>query len=299
MSQKITILDLLEAGVHFGHQVKRWNPKMKDNVYGVKNGISIIDLTKTMVQLSEACNFLQSTVYNGGEILFVGTKRQAQEIVKQAAENAGMHFVTERWLGGLLTNSQTIRKSINKMRSIDREIENAEGKLSKKEISTLSKKTEKLHKNLDGISKMKRLPAALVVIDICNEDIAIKEAKKLNIPIVGIVDTNGNPELANYPIAGNDDAIRSIKILTTVISDSIGVAAELYKQKSAEEKAEKAKKRADEEEERAKNRKEKDVKKAPVKRKAPAKKAAPKKIDEASEVKIEEPVNVEATISAE
>ena len=246
MSQKITVQDLLEAGVHFGHQVKRWNPKMKEYVYGVRNGIYIIDITKTMQQMVDACNYLQTVVYNGGDIIFVGTKRQAQEIIKEAAINCGMYYVSDRWLGGILTNNSTIRKSISKMRAMDKEIEEGSSKMSKKELSSLARKSEKIHRNLDGISEMKKLPAAIVVVDVCNEDIAVKEAKKLNIPVVGIVDTNGNPETVDYPIAGNDDAIRSIRLLVSVISDSVKIAAELYQKKTAEEKAEKAKKKAEE-----------------------------------------------------
>lgn len=246
MSQKITVQDLLEAGVHFGHQVKRWNPKMKEYVYGVRNGIYIIDITKTMQQLADACNYLQTVVHNGGDIIFVGTKRQAQEIIKEAAANCGMYYVSDRWLGGILTNNSTIRKSISKMRAIDKEIEEGCSKMKKKELSSLARKSEKIHRNLDGISEMKNLPAAIVVVDVCNEDIAVKEARKLNIPVVGIVDTNGNPETVDYPIAGNDDAIRSIRLLVSIISDSVKIAAELYQKKSAEEKAEKAKKKAEE-----------------------------------------------------
>ena len=257
MSQKITIQDLMESGVHFGHQVKRWNPKMKNYVYGTRNGISIIDLTKTMRNLAEACNFLQTTVYNGGNILFVGTKRQAQEIVKQAAESSGMYYVSERWLGGTLTNNSTIRKSINRMYTIDKKMEDEGSKMTKKELASLNRKSNKLHRNLDGISSMKRLPAAIVIVDICNEEIAMKEARKLNIPIIAIVDTNGNPDNAEYPIPGNDDAIRSIRIMTSVLSDSITVAAELYRAKAAEEKAERAKKKAAEDAEKAKKREEK------------------------------------------
>ena len=190
MSGKVTIQDLMECGVHFGHQVKRWNPKMKGYVYGVRNGISIIDLTKTMHQLSDACNFLQGLVYKGGNILFVGTKRQAQEIVKHAAEKTGMYYISERWLGGTLTNNATIRKSISRMRSIDRIIEKGSSSMTKKELASLSRKGEKLHRNLDGISEMRKLPAALVIVDTCNESIAVKEAIKLKIPIVAVIDTN-------------------------------------------------------------------------------------------------------------
>lgn len=284
MSQKITVQDLLEAGVHFGHQVKRWNPKMKEYVYGIRNGIYIIDITKTMQQLADACNYLQTVVYDGGDIIFVGTKRQAQEIIKEAAVNCGMYYVSDRWLGGILTNNSTIRKSISKMRAIDKEIEEGSSKMSKKELSSLSRKSEKIHRNLDGISDMRKLPAAIVVVDVCNEDIAVKEAKKLNIPVVGIVDTNGNPDTVDYPIAGNDDAIRSIRLLVSVISDSVKIAAELYQKKAAEEKAEKAKKKAEEaleeSDKKAKEEKKQSRSTVPDKKKSTAKKLAPKEVAE-------------------
>lgn len=301
MTQKITVQDLLEAGVHFGHQLKRWNPKMKDYVYGVRNGIHIIDITKTMYQLADAARFLQSIAMNGGDILFVGTKRQAQEIVRQAAQNAGMYHISERWLGGILTNNSTIRKSINRMNSIQKEIEDTNSRLNKKEISSLSRKLEKLHKNLDGISEMKKLPAAIVVVDICNEDIAVKEAKKLNIPIVGIVDTNGNPENVEFAIPGNDDAIRSIRILVSVLSDAVAAAADIYRKKAAEEKIEKAKKKAEEDAEKEKIREEKrsqprapktessEPKRRPAVRKPAAKKSSEEtQTAQESEVKKEE-----------
>lgn len=213
---KISINDLLEAGCHFGHQTRRWNPKMKDYVYGAKNGISIIDLTKTMYQIAAACNFLQRTVANGGEILFVGTKRQLREIVKELADTTGMYCVSERWLGGTLTNNVTIRKSITKMAEIDGTLNSDAAKsMKKKEIAGLSRRAEKLHRDLDGIAGMKRLPAALVVIDVYNEINAVREANKLNIPIVAIVDTNGDPSLVDYPVAANDDAVKSVQIITT------------------------------------------------------------------------------------
>ena len=305
MSEKVTVQDLLEAGVHFGHQVKRWNPKMKEFVFGVRNGIHIIDLTKTMQNLADSCNFLQHLVCDGGDIIFVGTKRQAQEIVKEAATNCEMYHISERWLGGLLTNNHTIRKSITKMRSIERDIESNSSNMSKKELSSLSKKLEKLHRNLDGISELRKLPAALVVVDINNEDIAVKEAKKMKIPVIGIVDTNGNPDTVDYPIPANDDAIRSIRILVSVISDSVKVASDLYKKKLAEEKEERAKKRAEEAKERENEKagkesteKRTEEKKIPVKKKVVASRTITKKDDGKSDEvksndKIEENVKVE------
>ena len=235
---KITIKDLMEAGVHFGHQTKRWNPKMKDYVFGAKNGIYIIDLTKTMRQIAEASNFLQKRVMDGGEVLFVGTKRQSQEVVKEAAEKTGMFHVTERWLGGTLTNNATIQKSVARMLEADKIIANPEAStMKKKEISSLSRENGKLHKNLDGIVKMKKLPAVLVVVDICKEEIAVREARKLKIPVVAIVDTNADIDAVDYPIVANDDAVRSIKIIIDVLVESINYALEIYNKFAAEKQA--------------------------------------------------------------
>ena len=238
---KIKITDLLEAGCHFGHQTRRWNPKMKPYVYGAKNGISIIDLGKTMYQIADACNFLQSVVVKGGDILFVGTKRQARDIIKELAERTGMYSVSERWLGGTLTNNVTIRKSISKMQEIDEKINSeAAAGMKKKELSLLQREAEKLHRNLDGICDMKRLPAALVIVDVCHEANAVREANKLNIPIVALVDTKGDPTQIDYPVAANDDAVKSIQIITNLFADAILVAKEVYQKRVVEEKAAKA-----------------------------------------------------------
>ena len=248
---KITINDLLEAGCHFGHQTKRWNPRMKHFVYGARNGISIIDLTITMRQIAAACNFLQKVVGQGGDILFVGTKRQAQQITKDLAERTNMYSVSERWMGGTLTNNVTIRKSIQKMYDLDKVFESDEVKtLKKKELSIMTRECSRLHRDLDGIAQMKRLPAAMVIIDVCNDDIAVSEANKLNIPIIGICDTNANPDLIDYPVAANDDAVKSIKIITDLFADAILVAKEVYQKRVVEEKA--AKDAAKEAEEAAK-----------------------------------------------
>ena len=232
----ITVKDLLEAGCHFGHQTKRWNPKMKEYVYGAKNGISIIDITKTIHQVADACNFLQGAVAKGANILFVGTKRQAQQIVKEASEATDMNYVTERWMGGLLTNNATIRKSVKKMYEIDAVVADENTSLKKKEVALLSRQSEKLHKDLDGIASMKKLPDVLVIVDVCHDDIAVKEARKLNIPIVAIVDTNGNPDLIDYPVAANDDAVKSIKVIMDTFVETIKDAAEIWGKKAAEEK---------------------------------------------------------------
>ena len=284
---KISINDLLEAGCHFGHQTRRWNPKMKEYVYGAKNGISIIDLTKTMYQIAEACNFLQRVVANGGDILFVGTKRQIREIIKNLAEETGMFHVSERWLGGTLTNNVTIRKSISKMGEIDKTLESDSAKgMKKKEIAVLARRAEKLHRDLDGIVGMKRLPAALVVVDVCNELNAVREANKRNIPIVAIVDTNGDPSLVDYPVAANDDAVKSVQIITSLFAEAVKIAKEIHQKKVAEEReaAEAAKKLAQEkadDEEKA----EKEVK---PRRRAPRREEAKPEVKaEAAEAKAE------------
>lgn len=234
----ITVQDLLEAGCHFGHQTKRWNPKMKEYVFGAKNGISIIDLTKTIRQVGEACNFLQRKVMNGSKILFVGTKRQAQQIVKESAEATGMFYMAERWMGGTLTNIETIKKSIRKMREIDGIVngENNSG-LKKKEIAIMQRNGAKLHKDLDGIADMKNLPDVVIVIDVCHDENAVKEANKLHIPVVAIVDTNSDPEPIDYPVAANDDAVKSIKVIMDTFVEAIKDASELYGAKVAEQRA--------------------------------------------------------------
>ena len=287
----ITVKDLLEAGCHFGHQTKRWNPKMKEYVYASKSGISIIDITKTIHQIGDACNFLQRLVMGGGEILFVGTKRQAQQIVKESAEAAGMSYVSERWMGGILTNNVTIRKSIKKMQEIDAILANeAESGLKKKELVILARQAEKLHRDLDGIVNMKRLPDALVVIDVCHNQNAVKEAKKLNISVVAIVDTNGDPEPIDYPIAANDDAVKSIKVIFDTFNEAIKDALELYQKSAAEKKAteEAAKAEKGDDEKAARKPARKPAARRPRKTadgelaekmgdEAPAKKAAPRK----------------------
>ena len=280
----ITVKDLLEAGCHFGHQTKRWNPKMKEYVYGSKNGISIIDITKTIHQIGDACNFLQGLVMRGGEILFVGTKRQAQQIVKDAAEAAGMSYVSERWMGGILTNNVTIRKSIKKMQEIDAILANdAESGLKKKELVTLARQAEKLHRDLDGITNMKRLPDALVVIDVCHNQNAVKEAKKLNIPVVAIVDTNGDPEPIDFPIAANDDAVKSIKVIFDTFNEAIKDALELYQKSAAENKAKAEAAKA-----------EKGDEEAPAKRRAPAKRPAAKRPRKTADGELAEKMGEEA-----
>ncbi|MCP4101551.1 MAG: 30S ribosomal protein S2 [Lentisphaerae bacterium] len=277
---KITIKDLLEAGCHFGHQTKRWNPQMKEYVYGAKNGISIIDLTKTMHQISDACNFLQHIVMQGGDVLFVGTKRQAQQITKELAEKTDMYYVSERWLGGTLTNNVTIRQSINKMYEIDKVLQSDKmNSLKKKEQSALTRRSTKLHRDLDGISSMRKVPAVMVIIDVCNDNIAVREAMKLRIPTVAIVDTNGDPSNIGFPIAANDDAVKSIKVITDVLADAILVAKEVYQKRVIEEKAAREAEKAEKAARAAEAKAEKAAKAAEAraeKKAAPKKAAAPK-----------------------
>ena len=214
--------ELLEAGVHFGHQTKRWNPKMKPFIFEKRNAIYIIDLGATVRQLDGATKFLGDVAAKNGKVLFVGCKKQAQEAVKEAAQACGQFYVNQRWLGGTLTNLQTIRKSIARLKYIE-EIEKNPvfSKMGKKELSALGREGEKLKRNLEGIRSMEKLPDVMIVIDTTREAIAVAEAKRLKIPIVAIVDTNANPELIDYPIAGNDDAIRAIRIILQKIVDSI------------------------------------------------------------------------------
>ena len=239
MADSTLLKNLLEAGVHFGHETKRWNPKMKKYIFGEKNGIYIIDLEKTKAAIMKACAFLKTVVSNGGYVLLIGTKKQAQDIIKEEASRCDMFYVNQRWLGGMLTNFQTIKKSIKRLEEIERIKEDGTlSKLSKKEGSKLNKEMFKLNKNLEGIRGMDKLPKALFIIDAKKEDIAVKEARVLKIPIVALIDTNSDPDLITYPIPGNDDAIRSIKLVTSVIADSIleaGDALAASKAKAEEE----------------------------------------------------------------
>ncbi|MEE8360457.1 MAG: 30S ribosomal protein S2 [Candidatus Omnitrophota bacterium] len=220
--KKTLIKSLLEAGVHFGHQKRRWNPKMKPYIFGEKNNTYIIDLQQTVEALIVACRFLNKVAQEGGYILFVGTKKQAQDILKGEAQRCGMFYVDQRWLGGMLTNFQTIRKSINRLEAL--EIMREDGtfaKLAKKEVSKLTKEMNKLKKNLDGVRKMDRLPKALFVIDAKKEDIAIHEANVLSIPVVALADTNSDPDVIDYVVPGNDDAIKSIKLIAALAADAV------------------------------------------------------------------------------
>ena len=221
MAVSITMKELLEAGVHFGHQTKRWNPKMKQYIFGKRNGIYIIDLQKTLKLFKEASQFIADLAGQGKRILFVGTKRQAQDAILEEANRCGMFYVNNRWLGGTLTNFQTVRKSIERLKEIEAILNDTEKEMSKKERAQLDHEREKLQKNLIGIREMDGLPDALFVIDPKKEYIAVKEAKKLKIPVVAIVDTNCDPEDIDYVIPGNDDAIRAIRLFTQKIADAV------------------------------------------------------------------------------
>ncbi len=221
-SYEETMTELLEAGVHFGHQTKRWNPKMKPFIFEKRNAIYIINLEDTVRQLQQATQFLGDLTARGGKVLFVGTKKQAQEAVREAALACGQFYVNQRWLGGTLTNLSTIRKSIGRLKYIEEIKKSPEySKMGKQELAAIGREGEKLRKNLEGIRKMEKLPDALLVIDTNREEIAVTEARRLGIPVVAIVDTNANPELIDYPIAGNDDAIRAIRIILQKLVDAI------------------------------------------------------------------------------
>jgi small subunit ribosomal protein S2 len=214
--------DLLEAGVHFGHQTKRWNPKMKQYIFGERNGIYILDLGKTVKLFREAEDFVTSLATAGRTVLFVGTKRQAKDVVAEEALRCGMYFVNERWLGGLLTNFATIQRSLGRLR--DLEAMSTDGRyetLSKKEIARAEKERRKLQKNLDGIRGMSRLPDAVFIVDTKKEQIAVDEARKLKIPVIGVVDTNCDPDEVDFVVPGNDDALRSIRLFASRIADAV------------------------------------------------------------------------------
>ncbi|MGB9903591.1 MAG: 30S ribosomal protein S2 [Desulfotomaculales bacterium] len=218
----ISMKQLLEAGVHFGHQTRRWNPKMAPYIFTDRNGIYIIDLQKTVKKIEEAYNFVKELSAAGGTVLFVGTKKQAQEAIREEATRAGMFYVNQRWLGGMLTNFKTIRHRIERLLELEKmEAEGAFEALPKKEVAVLLREKEKLEKSVGGIKGMKKLPDALFVVDPRRERIAVAEARKLRIPIVAVVDTNCDPEEIDYVIPGNDDAIRAVRLLTSKIADAV------------------------------------------------------------------------------
>jgi small subunit ribosomal protein S2 len=216
------IKQLLEAGVHFGHKTSRWNPKMKKFIFGERSGIYIIDLEKTEECLNKTRDFLLEIGSKGDSILFVGTKKQAQEVIKQEALRSGMYYVTERWPGGMLTNFATIKKSINRLKEIENmKVDGTYEKLTKKEVAMREKELAKLMKNFQGIVVMERMPKAVFIVDTKKEETAVNEARRLNIPVIGLIDTNSNPDLVDYPIPGNDDATKAIRVVAGFIADSI------------------------------------------------------------------------------
>ena len=230
----IGVKELLEAGVHFGHQTKRWNPKMKPFIFDARNGIHIIDLSKTETQLQAALNFLATTVRKGGKVLFVGTKKQAQQCVKDTAKEVGQMFVTERWLGGTLTNYATVKTSIKRLREIERwEIDGTLSGYGKQEQAMIRREGARLFKYFDGLRDMDKHPAALFIVDVKREHNAVAEAKKLKVPIVALVDTNSDPDDAQYPIAANDDAIRSVRLIMTAVAQTITQARAEFESKRA------------------------------------------------------------------
>jgi len=215
------IKQLLEAGVHFGHKTSRWNPKMKQFIFGERSGIYIIDLEKTVECLNKARDFILDVTSKGEAVLFVGTKRQAQEAVFQEAMRCGMYYVTERWPGGMLTNMATIKKSINRLKAIEKmKVDGTFQKLTKKEVAHLEKELGKLKKNFAGIVQMERIPKAIFIVDTKKEETAVREAARLSIPVIGLIDTNSDPGLVTYPIPGNDDATKSIRMVASLIADS-------------------------------------------------------------------------------
>ena len=216
----VSMRDLLEAGVHFGHQTRRWNPKMRRYIFGKRNGIYIIDLQKTLRRFLEAAEYVRHLGANGGRILFVGTKRQAQEAMAEEARRCGQYFMTHRWLGGTLTNFVTIRASIDRLKEVESQLDDPNGTLIKKERLRMERERQKLNRNLEGIRDLTQLPDALFVVDPKREAIGVAEANKLGIPVIGIVDTNCDPELVDYVIPGNDDAIRTIRLFAGRIADA-------------------------------------------------------------------------------
>ena len=279
---------LLEAGVHFGHQRRRWNPKMKEFIYTTRDDIYIIDLQKTVKKLEEAYDAMKEIATNGGKVLFVGTKKQAQEAAEESATRTDMYFVNERWLGGTLTNFKTIRSRVRRMEEIEKmEQEGIFEMLPKKEVIQIKKEYEKLNKNLRGIREMKKMPQALVIVDPRKEEIAIKEARILGIPVFGIVDTNCDPDMVDYVIPGNDDAVRAVKLLIGVLTNAIAEVNgnEVIDFVSEEDKA-KAEKKAQKKEAKEENQEAKEEKQEVKEEKAEVKEEAKEEVK--AEVKLDD-----------
>lgn len=254
--KKVELTQLLEAGAHFGHLTRRWNPKMKPYIFMEKNGIHIIDLKKTQELLAVACDEISKIAADGKKVLFVGTKKQAKNIIETEARRCGQNWVSERWLGGMLTNFSTIRKSVKRLNNIEKqETDGTFDKITKKERLILSREKDKLKKVLEGVESLNKLPGALFVVDVKKEDIAVKEANRLNIPVFAIVDTNCDPDPIDYVIPANDDAVKTIEIITKQIADSIIEGEAKLKEKKAEENAEKERLRKEKEAKREEKKK--------------------------------------------
>lgn len=250
--RKIDLTELIEAGAHFGHLTRRWNPKMKPYIFMEKNGIHIIDLKKTKVLLAEAAEQMTNLVGEGRKVLFVGTKKQAKHVIANEAKRCEMNWVSERWLGGMLTNYSTIRKSIKRLTTIDKmEVDGTFEKITKKERLTFSRERDKLRKVLDGVETMGKLPGAIFIVDIKKESIAVKEAHRLNIPIFAIVDTNCDPDQVDYLIPANDDAVKTVEVITKVMADAVLDGLVKAKEARAQEAAEKERVKKEREEEGA------------------------------------------------
>lgn len=231
----VTLKELLEAGAHFGHQTRRWNPKMKQFIFGARGGVHIIDLTKTGVMLKEATDFARDTAAHGGSVLLVGTKRQAAPVVKEIAEAHGLPYVTERWLGGMLTNFRTIRLQVQRLKKLEAGLEGEfTSKYNKKELLDFSNEAAALNRIFGGIKHMDGLPGAVFVVDVPNEGIAVAESRKLGIPVIAIVDTNADPDLVDYKIPANDDAIKAVRVITKAIAEAASEGAKLHASKQAD-----------------------------------------------------------------
>jgi small subunit ribosomal protein S2 len=238
----VSLKELLEAGAHFGHQTRRWNPKMKPYIYGARGGVHIIDLTKTADALKAAEVFTKEVASGGGKVLFVGTKRQAAPVVREEAVAAGMPYVTERWLGGMLTNFRTIRLQVQRLKKLEQGLESGDfaSKYNKKEVLDMSNEAEALNRIFSGVKDMDGLPAAVFVVDVPKEGIAVAEARKLSIPVIAIVDTNADPDLVDYPIPANDDAIKTLKVITHQIAAAASEGAKIATSRAREAATEKA-----------------------------------------------------------
>lgn len=237
--QEVSLKELLEAGAHFGHQTRRWNPKMQAYIYGARGGVHIIDLTKTGALLKEATEFARETAAAGGKVMFIGTKRQASPVVREEAEAVGMPYVSERWLGGMLTNFRTIRLQVNRLKKLEAGLASGDfaGKYNKKEILDFTNEAERLNRVFGGIKDMDGLPGAVFVVDVPRESIAVAEARKLGIPVIAITDTNADPDLVDYPIPANDDAIKTVKVITHTIAAAAAEGAKLAASRAKEEAA--------------------------------------------------------------